>query len=83
MSEVTKLEWMIMDSLSDDYETVPLILNNLKYDFHNISQKVVEDTVYKLFQRGLVQEINHKEIYLQTIIAERAGNDDNVYWFGL
>ena len=83
MDELTKLEWNILDSLSDGKETVGLILSLIKDDFEGITTKEVAENVYSLFRRRLILEDNHINVRLQTLLSESINYIDNVYWFGL
>jgi hypothetical protein len=83
MIPLTNFEWNILDSLTDDEETVALILGLIKNDFPKTSQNEVAETVYKLYQRGLVLEDNNKVVDFHTLLNESADYLDNVYWFGL
>jgi hypothetical protein len=83
MDELTKLEWNILDSLSDGKETVGLILSLIKDDFEGITTKEVAENVYSLFRRKLILEDNHINVNLQILLSESINYIDNVYWFGL
>ena len=83
MSELTELEWSILDSLSDDKETVALILSMIKDDFPDITTRKLSENVYRLYQRGLILEDNHKTVELQTLLDESDDYIDNVYRWGL
>jgi len=83
MNELTKLEWSILDSLSDDEETIGLILSIIQHDYPYISSEEVAKCVYKLYQQGLLLEDKNKDIDLQTLLNESPDYRDNVYWFWL
>jgi hypothetical protein len=83
MSELTNLEWNILESLSNDEETVALILSLIKKDFPEITTREVAQNIYSLYERGLIYEDNGKEVYLRTLLDESEDYMENVYWFGL
>jgi hypothetical protein len=82
MKELTKLEWTILSSISDDEESVALILEIIRNDFRNISQKEVAETIYKLYQNGLVEDKKEAVDY-ETLINESEDYAGNYYWFSL
>ena len=83
MNELTDFEWNILDYLSDGRENVALIKKYLKDDFPSTSQKVVAETVFKLYQLGLLFEDKNKVVDFQSIMNESTDYIDNIYRFGL
>ncbi len=83
MNGLAKLEWNILDSLSNDEETIGLILSVIKDDFPDISLREVARSVFALYQQGLIVEDNQKDVALKTLLGESPDYRNNVYWFGL
>jgi hypothetical protein len=83
MKEITKLEWSILNCLSDDEETTGLIFSMIKDDLPNISIKEVAESILKLYQKDLLLEDNHQDVVPHNLIMEGVDYRDNVYWFGL
>jgi predicted transcriptional regulator len=81
MNDITKLEWNVLDSLSDHEETIGVIMSSIKEDFPDISTREVTKSVYRLWQQGLIFEDNHQNIDYQTPIDESADYLQNVYCF--
>ena len=78
MNELTDFEWNILDYLSDGRENVALIKKYLKDDFPSTSQKVVAETVFKLYQLGLLFEDKNKVVDFQSIMNESTDYIDNI-----
>jgi hypothetical protein len=83
MGQLTKLEWSILDSLSDDREAVALILCLINDDFPLISQKEVAESVYKMYTQGLLFEFYNKSVDYEILLNESSDYADANYWFGL
>lgn len=83
MSEITRFEWAVLDSLSNDVEAVALITNMVNEVFPDTPQKKVAETVYKLFERGLIFENKQREVDFQTLINEPTEYLQSTYRFGL
>ena len=83
MIPLTNFEWRILNSLTNEEESVALILGLVKNDFPNASQTEVVETIYELYQRGLILEDNNKDVDFHVLLKESTEYMDNVYWFGL
>ena len=83
MSKLTKLEWIILDMLSEFPANVALTLSLIKDDFPDISQKEVAEVVFKLYKLGLVFEDKNLTVDLQALSDEPEDYIDNKHWFGL
>ena len=81
-----QLELLVLDSLANDTECVASIWPDLKAEIPNISGRRVKDTLFSLYQRGLVyisgeaEPVTHEEILAEkTTDKYLVGN----YYFGL
>jgi hypothetical protein len=83
MSRLTKIEWNILDCLSDGVETVGLVFSMTKLDFPHITIKEIAENIFRLYQRELVTEDKNKKVDLKILLKESDDYRENIYWFGL
>jgi hypothetical protein len=86
MEDASKLEWCILDALSNDTECVAIIWPYVKDTLPDISGDKLKDTIYKLYKRGLVYiESETAPVDREDILAEETTNQNSIgnYYFGL
>jgi hypothetical protein len=86
MEEISDLEWLILDNLSDDAECIATIWTNTSDTIPNITGYQLKVTIYQLYKNGLVYIENETEsIALESILDEETENRyaSGNYYFGL
>ena len=86
MEHASKLELLILDSLSDDTECVASIWFHNEDELHDISGHKLKNTIYHLYERGLIYiEGETALLDREDILAEEATNEYHTgnYYFGL
>lgn len=88
MEGISKLDWFILDSLSNSLESVTEIWKYVKTDFHYLSEHLLKDTLYNLYQRKLIyiDKVSKTELIdREDIMAEEIDNEYSLgkYYFGL
>lgn len=77
MKKITKLEWRILNSLSDDKECIAAM------NIPRISKADIKKTTYELYQNGLLYEDTNQTLDYNTLMSETENVADACYWFGL
>jgi hypothetical protein len=83
MSTLTKLEWTILNNLSNDWECPATICPEVETEIEGTSRDEVLGTLYQLFEHGLVGLQDGGSLQLQALLSESKGNFDTRFWFGL
>jgi hypothetical protein len=77
MRKINKLEWNILDSLSDDQECFATMY------IPRISKTKIKEIVYGLYQEGFLYEDTNQTVDYSTLMSETENYADAHYWFGL
>jgi len=86
MKRASKLDLLILDSLSDDTECVASIWFHKEDELQNISGQELKNTIYELYKRGLIYDRSATEpIACEDILTEETTNQYHIgnYYFGL
>lgn len=79
---IDKLDWLILDALADDYESM-----NQIYPIEEcpqMSREGIVDRVYDLYQKGFICLIDKdKKFIIEEIKVEPEGYLDTKFWFGM
>ena len=80
---MSKLEYTILDNLSDDLECPATICPEVQEEIRDASRQDVIDALCRLHESGLVALPDGTPLDREALIAEPEGNFDALYWFGL
>ena len=85
MEQASKLELLILDSLSDDTECIASIWFHNENELHGISGQDIKDAIYRLYEQGLIYDSSIANIDREDILAEETTNEYHTgnYYFGL
>jgi hypothetical protein len=86
MEEISKLEWLILGSLSNDTECVACIWPDMKESMPSITGYELKDVIYSLYKRGLIYIASETEpVDREDVLAEEITNEYSTgnYYFGL
>ena len=83
MKNLTKLEWTILDYLSDDEECPATICPEVQEEIKDASRQDVLDAIYRLHESGLIALPDGASLSREALMAEEEGNFDTPHWFGL
>lgn len=83
MNDMSKLEWAILDNLSDDQECPATICPEVQEEIKDASRQDVIDALCRLHEAGLVALPDRTTLSREALIAEAEGNFDTPHWFGL
>ena len=83
MNDMSKLEYTILDNLSDDLECPATICPEVQEEIRDASRQDVIDALCRLHESGLVALPDGTPLDREALIAEPEGNFDALYWFGL
>ncbi len=83
MSDLTKLEWHILDGLAYDWECMSSLPIE-KSEFPDISKIEIIDCLQQLFGKGHIQLLHGMSFNREVMLAEPQEEYwDTKYWFGL
>jgi hypothetical protein len=77
MEKITKLEWQILDSLSEDKECIAAV------NISKNSKADIKKTTYELYQKGLLYEVTNQSLDYNILMSETENAAEAHYWFGL
>lgn len=83
MINLTKLEWAILNSLSDDQECPATICTLVQDEVPDASWQDVLNALYRLHQSGLIELTDGQLLRREILMSETKGNIDTPLWFGL
>jgi hypothetical protein len=83
MSELDKLEWSILNSLSDDWECSTTICPEIEGQVDDTNRVAILRCLFNLHSRGLVTLQDGRALTLEDFLSERKDDFDTKFWFGL
>jgi len=83
MTELTELEWNILDNVSDDWECPVTICPEVERDVPGSSRTEIIHTLYELHERGFLELMKGGNVDLAELMNDPPDDFGTRYWFGL
>jgi len=83
MKKPSKLEWHILDNLSNDWECLTTIYPEVEELVPGISRENVVDAIHNLIKEGCIQIQGGHIFDKKALLSEPEEYFDTKYWFGL